>query len=100
MKPSHRINQLVNDVEELLAELSEEHGPEIEELRARVEETVADTKKTLGYKTRSAAAKARRYARAVDDYITGYPRIGFLTGVAVGGALVYIANRLTPKKDA
>jgi ElaB/YqjD/DUF883 family membrane-anchored ribosome-binding protein len=96
MKTSPRVEQLVNDVEELLAELSDEHGPEVAALRARVEETVATARRTLGEQSKSAAARALRYAKAVDNYITGYPRIGFLTGVAVGGLLVYLAGLLTP----
>jgi ElaB/YqjD/DUF883 family membrane-anchored ribosome-binding protein len=96
MKTAHRVNQLVDDVEELLAELHDEHGPEIAELRARVEETVAAAKRAIGEQSKSAVAKAKQYALAVDDYITSYPRISFLTGVAVGGILVYLAGLLTP----
>jgi ElaB/YqjD/DUF883 family membrane-anchored ribosome-binding protein len=98
MKAPHQINQLVNEVEELLAELSDEHGPEIAELRARVEETVAAARRAIGKRGKSAVARARRYAGAVDDYITSYPRIGFLTGIAVGGILVYLAGLVSPKE--
>ncbi len=98
MKTSHRVNQLLNDVDELLAELRDDHGPEIAELRARVEENVVAAKRAIGHQSKSAAARVRRYARAVDDYITTYPRIGFLTGVAVGGVLVYLAGLFSPKE--
>ena len=98
MKASHRVDQLLSEVEELLAELRDEHGPEVAELRARVEETVAAAKRAIGDQGKSAAAQARRYVRAVDGYITSYPRISFLTGIAVGGVLVYLASLLSPKE--
>ena len=36
MKTATKLNQLFNDTEELLAELEDQHGPEVEELRDRL----------------------------------------------------------------
>jgi hypothetical protein len=33
-----------------------------------------------------------RYARSVDNYVTGYPRLGFLTGVMLAGGLAYMVG--------
>jgi hypothetical protein len=33
----------------------------------------------------------------VDDYITGFPRLGFLTGVLVGGMIVYVRGLTSSK---
>ena len=89
MNQSRHLSELINDVEELLAELSDEHSPQIDELRNRIEDTLGSAK--------PAAARVRRYARAVDDYITGYPRLGFLTGLLIGGGLVHLAAQFRSK---
>jgi ElaB/YqjD/DUF883 family membrane-anchored ribosome-binding protein len=86
MNQSRRLSDLINDVEELLAELSDEHGPQIDELRNRITDTIGSV--------RPAVARVRRYAGAVDDYITGYPRLGFLTGLLIGGVIVYVAAHI------
>jgi ElaB/YqjD/DUF883 family membrane-anchored ribosome-binding protein len=90
MNPSRTLNRLVNDVEELLAELSDEHSPQLDELRDRVAESIGSAKRAIVSQRPSVAARIGGYAGSVDDYITGFPRLGFLTGILVGGAIVYL----------
>jgi hypothetical protein len=89
MNQSRHLNELINDVEELLAELSDGHSPQIDELCNRIKDTIGSV--------RPAVARVRRYAGAVDDYITGYPRLGFLTGLLLGGVIVHVAAHIRPK---
>jgi ElaB/YqjD/DUF883 family membrane-anchored ribosome-binding protein len=89
MNQSRHLNELINDVEELLAELSDEHSPQIDELRNRIKDTIGSIK--------PAVARIRRYAGAVDDYITGYPRLGFLTGLLLGGSIIHVAAHIRSK---
>jgi ElaB/YqjD/DUF883 family membrane-anchored ribosome-binding protein len=88
MNQSRHLSELINDVEELLAELSDGQSPQIDELRDRIRDTIGSV--------RPAVARVRRYAGAVDDYITGYPRLGFLTGLLIGGVIVYVAAHIRP----
>jgi ElaB/YqjD/DUF883 family membrane-anchored ribosome-binding protein len=104
MKRSQNLNKLVDDVEELLATLREDQQPEIKELCGRIEDAIESTKdaRTAQHDARAArraraTARIGRYAASVDNYITGYPRLGFITGVLVGGAVVHMARRLTPQ---
>jgi ElaB/YqjD/DUF883 family membrane-anchored ribosome-binding protein len=90
MNPSRTLNQLVNDVEELLAELSDEHDPQLDELRMRVAQTIGSAKRAIASQRTSVAARVGHYAGSLDDYITGFPRLGFLTGILVGGMIVYM----------
>jgi ElaB/YqjD/DUF883 family membrane-anchored ribosome-binding protein len=90
MKPSRTLNKLVNDVEALLAALSDEHGPQIDELRNRVAQTIGSAKRAIASQHTSVVARIGGYAGSVDDYITGFPRLGFLTGILVGGMIVYV----------
>jgi ElaB/YqjD/DUF883 family membrane-anchored ribosome-binding protein len=92
MNPSRTLNKLVNDVEELLAELSDEHDPQIDELRNRVAETIGSAKRAIASQRAGVVARIGRYAGSVDDYITGYPRLGFLTGILIGGMMVYVGG--------
>jgi ElaB/YqjD/DUF883 family membrane-anchored ribosome-binding protein len=88
MKQAQNLENLVNDVKELLAQLNEEDQPAIKELRARIEDAIDSTKRA----GESASRRIGRYATSVDNYITGYPRLGFITGLVLGGLIVYAAG--------
>lgn len=88
MRRAQTIETLVDDVEELLDKISDAQEPAIEELRGRIEDAINSMKKAR----ESATAHIGRYARTVDRYITGYPRLGFLTGLVIGGLVVYAAG--------
>jgi hypothetical protein len=68
--------------------LADEQSPQVQELRRRVQDAVD----SLDAQRNSAARRLRRYAVSVDRYITGYPRLGFATGIVVGGLIVYAAG--------
>jgi ElaB/YqjD/DUF883 family membrane-anchored ribosome-binding protein len=93
MKDSKELDSLIEDVEELIATLGNGQSPEVRELRRRVQ----DALDSLETQRESATRRIRRYAASVDRYITGYPRLGFATGLMVGGLIVYIAGLLSPK---
>ena len=97
MQRERRLKNLMNDVEELLDELRTETNPEIQELRRRIEDAIGDTNRAIAGQGPSAAARIGQYASSVDGYITGYPRLGFATGVVVGGLIVYAAGLFSPK---
>jgi ElaB/YqjD/DUF883 family membrane-anchored ribosome-binding protein len=88
MKRAQALETLVDDVKELLDKISDEQEPAIKELRGRIEDAINSTK----HARKSASAHIGRYAKTVDRYITGYPRLGFLTGLIVGGLIVYAAG--------
>jgi ElaB/YqjD/DUF883 family membrane-anchored ribosome-binding protein len=93
MKDSKQLDSLIQDVEELIATLADDQSPEVRELKRRVRQAVD----SLEAQRQSAARRIRRYAASVDRYITGYPRLGFATGVVVGGLIVYVAGLFSPK---
>jgi ElaB/YqjD/DUF883 family membrane-anchored ribosome-binding protein len=90
MKDSGSLDSLMQDVEELLGTLGDEPSPHVQELKRRVESAID----LLQAQRESATRRIRRYAASVDRYITGYPRLGFATGVVVGGLIVYMAGLL------
>jgi ElaB/YqjD/DUF883 family membrane-anchored ribosome-binding protein len=90
MNPSRATNDLINDVEKLLTVLGDEHGPHIDELRMRITQTIGRAKRAMASQRTGIVARIGHYAGSMDDYITGFPRLGFLTGVLVGGLIVYL----------
>jgi ElaB/YqjD/DUF883 family membrane-anchored ribosome-binding protein len=93
MKDSKELDSLIQDVEELIATLGDDESPHVHELKHRVQDAVD----SLEAQRTSVTRRIRRYAASVDRYITGYPRLGFATGVVVGGLIVYTAGLLSPK---
>jgi ElaB/YqjD/DUF883 family membrane-anchored ribosome-binding protein len=90
MSSSRTLNNLINDVEDLLGELDNEHGAHIDELRMRIVQTIGSAKRAIASQHTSVLARIANYAGSVDDYITGFPRLGFFTGILVGGIIVYV----------
>jgi ElaB/YqjD/DUF883 family membrane-anchored ribosome-binding protein len=95
MKDTRPLDSLIQDVEELISSLADDPSPHVQELKRRVEEGV----EALEAQRETAGRRIRRYAASVDRYITGYPRLGFATGVVVGGLIVYVAGLLTPSES-
>jgi ElaB/YqjD/DUF883 family membrane-anchored ribosome-binding protein len=89
MKAEKQINALTGQVDELLSLLERHPSPDIDPLRSRIEDTLDSTKRAL---KPSVPARLGRYAVSLDNYVTGYPRLGFLTGMLLGGAIVYLAG--------
>jgi ElaB/YqjD/DUF883 family membrane-anchored ribosome-binding protein len=92
MKPEQTLTCLVNNVEELLAELQGEHAPEVEKLRNRVEDSIGAAKRAIRQQRPSVTARVGRYAKSADHYITGYPRLAFLSGAVLFGMIGYLAG--------
>jgi ElaB/YqjD/DUF883 family membrane-anchored ribosome-binding protein len=89
-----QFQQLVTDVEELLASLDDEHSPRFHELRDRVEATMSEAKSSLREHANAAASGLRGYAGMADDYITGYPRTSFASGIFIGAVLGFLVASL------
>jgi len=88
MRRGQAIDTLMDDVEELLDKIGDAQQPAIKELRGRIEDAINSTK----HAKESASVHIGRYAKTIDRYITGYPRLGFLTGLVIGGLIVYAAG--------
>ncbi len=90
MTSEHTLHELTDQVRELLALLESRPTPGIAHLRSRVEETLESAERTLD--RLGVRARIGRYAASFDNYVTGYPRLGFLTGIAFGAVLVSVAS--------
>ena len=91
MNSTRSLKKLINDVEELLAELGDHQRPDIQELRERIEDTIGPTKHAVS-KRSGRVAQIGHYASSVNHYILDYPRLAFLTGALIFGTLGYLAG--------
>jgi ElaB/YqjD/DUF883 family membrane-anchored ribosome-binding protein len=96
MKSEKALQSLTDQVRELLTLLESCPTPDITQLRSRIEDTLDSADRA--YYRSSVRARLGRYATSVDHYVTRYPRLGFLTGIAVGGALVYLGGLFRPRE--
>lgn len=92
MNTEKTLNELTDEVQHLLLLLDQHPSPEIDELRPRIEKTLASAKRAI--RKSGVSARIGRYAASLDQYVTGYPRLGFVTGLLLGGAMVHLAGML------
>lgn len=107
MDASKKLKQLVTDTEELLAEIADEHSPEIQQLRKRLNESIKSTKSYLHVNRHSednaqsdedhhdSHVKVRHVAASVNEYVRGYPWLALATGVLVASTLGIMATSAT-----
>jgi ElaB/YqjD/DUF883 family membrane-anchored ribosome-binding protein len=109
MDSSRKLKQLVSDTEELLAEIADEHSPEIQQLRKRLNDSIKSTKSYLHSFRRThddaeqdededhhdSHVKVRHVAASVNEYVRGYPWLALATGVLVASTLGIMATSAT-----
>jgi ElaB/YqjD/DUF883 family membrane-anchored ribosome-binding protein len=89
------LREVLASTEALLVALGEEGGEAVQELRARLTDTIADVKKQLGPSILSSARetlyRARDTASSIDDFVQERPWTSVAIGVGAGlilGALL------------
>jgi ElaB/YqjD/DUF883 family membrane-anchored ribosome-binding protein len=98
MDQDNKLNQLIEDVQELLGKLGSIDNPQIRTLRDRVDTAIEETKGALAEKAGEAKIQLRDVATSLNNYVGDYPwlavgtaalvagTIGFLTGTAAGAS--------------
>jgi ElaB/YqjD/DUF883 family membrane-anchored ribosome-binding protein len=99
MKRVKSYTKLADEVEALLGELKDAHGPEVQELRNRVEDTLAAAKRAIGQQSKKAGARITQYAGSVDEYINDYPRLALITGALIFGTIGYLVGAATRERE-
>jgi ElaB/YqjD/DUF883 family membrane-anchored ribosome-binding protein len=87
-----KLDQLIDDAEELLTKLADAHDPHIQVLRDRVDKAIADARRDIEWRTADASVQIRDIANAIDDYIRDYPWLAVATGILVAGSVAFIAG--------
>ncbi len=92
MEKAQKLDQLIDDAEELLIKLADAHSPEIQKLRDRVDQAIGDARRAIERQNDDASVRLRDIAVTVDDYVHDYPWLAVATAVAVAGSVAFIAG--------
>jgi ElaB/YqjD/DUF883 family membrane-anchored ribosome-binding protein len=101
MDSVHKLNDLFDQTEKLLAKLADERGPEIQDLRAKLDKSMARTREALKEKHASGNGhpsehvKARHVAASLNDYVRKYPWVALATGVLVASTIGILSTSAT-----
>jgi ElaB/YqjD/DUF883 family membrane-anchored ribosome-binding protein len=97
MDGAHKLNDLFDQTEKLLAKLADERGPEIQELRERLHRSMGQTRVALNRSPARQHVKVRDVAASFNDYVQNYPWIALATGVLVASSIGILATRATKR---
>jgi ElaB/YqjD/DUF883 family membrane-anchored ribosome-binding protein len=102
MDSTHKLNELFDQTEKLLAKLADERGPEIQESRERLGKSMAQTRKALKNNGkplkddgRSEHVKVRDVAASLNDYVRNHPWVALMTGVLVASTIGILSTSAT-----
>jgi len=93
-----KLDELIDGAEELLTNLTDAHNPDIQELRDRVDQAIADARRAFAQTEEELSVKLRDIAHTVDDYVRDYPWLAVATGVLVAGTIAFIAGAAAGSK--
>jgi ElaB/YqjD/DUF883 family membrane-anchored ribosome-binding protein len=87
-----KLEQLIDDAEELLTNLADAHDPDIQILRDRVDRAISDARRSFAENGNMAAVRLRDIAHSIDDYIRDYPWLALGTGMLFAGTVAFLAG--------
>jgi ElaB/YqjD/DUF883 family membrane-anchored ribosome-binding protein len=90
-----QLNDLLEQTDKLLTKLSEEYGPEVEELRVRLDKSMAQTREALKNDPPPEHVKVRHVAASFNDYVRNYPWLALATGVLVASTIGILSTSAT-----
>jgi ElaB/YqjD/DUF883 family membrane-anchored ribosome-binding protein len=97
MDGAHKLNDLFDQTEKLLAKLAYERGPEIQELREKLHRSMGQTRVALNRAPARQHVKVRDVAASFNDYVQNYPWLALATGVLVASSIGILATRATKR---
>lgn len=97
MDSTAKLNDLFKQTEKLLSKLQDEGAPEIQELRERLDRSMAQTRIALKDKPPRENMKVRDVAASFNDYVQNYPWMALATGVLVASTIGILATNATKR---
>jgi ElaB/YqjD/DUF883 family membrane-anchored ribosome-binding protein len=111
MDAVRKLNKLVDETEQLLDRLADEHGPKIDAVRERLINSLDKTKKALAdqrggrsddseqddEEDDDASIGVRDVAGSLNDYVNSHPWLALATGVLVAASLGILATSATKR---
>jgi ElaB/YqjD/DUF883 family membrane-anchored ribosome-binding protein len=95
MDSAQKLNNLFDQTEKLLAKIADQRGPELQELRERLDRSMEKTRVALNSSAPREHVKVRHVAASFNDYVQNYPWIALATGVLVASTIGILATSAT-----
>jgi ElaB/YqjD/DUF883 family membrane-anchored ribosome-binding protein len=95
MDSTHKLNELFDQTEKLLAKLADQRGPEIQEVRDRLGKSMEQAREALRDNGHSEHVKVRDVAASLNDYVRNYPWVALMTGVLVASTIGILSTSAT-----
>jgi ElaB/YqjD/DUF883 family membrane-anchored ribosome-binding protein len=95
MRATQKLDNLFDQTEKLLAKLADERGPEIQELRQRLDRSIEKTRMALRENPPPEHVKVRHVAASLNEYVHNYPWVALATGVLVASTIGILATSAT-----
>jgi ElaB/YqjD/DUF883 family membrane-anchored ribosome-binding protein len=95
MDSARQLNELLEQTDKLLAKLSDECGPEIDELRGKLDRSMAQTREALKNDPAPEHVKVRHVAASLNDYVRNYPWLALATGVLMASTIGILSTSAT-----
>jgi ElaB/YqjD/DUF883 family membrane-anchored ribosome-binding protein len=94
MGTADKLNQLIDDSEELLIQLTDSSDPQIQVLRNRIDKAIVDTRRELRLHSDgdTSTVQIREIAATIDDYVRDFPWLALATGVLVAAGVGFVAG--------
>ena len=97
MDSAEKLNNLFDQTEKLLAKIADQRGPEIQELRERLDRSMERTRVALKSDPPREHVKVRHVAASFNDYVKHYPWMALATGVLVASTIGILATNATKR---
>lgn len=94
---ARKLDNLFDQTEKLLAKLADERGPEIQQLRERLDRSMEQTRVALKRQPPREHVNARDVAASFNDYVRHYPWVALATGVLVASSIGILATSATKR---
>lgn len=95
MDAALKLNDLFDQTEKLLAKLAGQRGPEIQQLREKLQRSMGQTRVALNGTPPREQVKVRDVAASFNDYVRNYPWLALATGVLVASSIGILSTRVT-----
>lgn len=97
MDGTHKLNNLFDETEKLLEKLADQRGPEIQNLREKLNRSMGQTRAALNSAPPREHVKVRDVAASFNDYVQNYPWVALATGVLVASTIGILATNATKR---
>lgn len=94
---ARKLDNLFDQTEKLLAKLADERGPEIQQLRERLDRSMEQTRDALRRQPPREHVNVRDVAASFNDYVRHYPWVALATGVLVASTVGILATSATKR---